>query len=322
MNVLPLDKQVTVISLLVRGNSVRKTAEQACVHRDTVLRLLREIGAGCAHLHDQRVRNLDSSIIEVDEIWSFIRKKENRRTKNDPKSWGDQYTFVALDAISKLVVSYHVGKRQASEAELFANDIFSRLVVEPQITSDGWRPYIQAFENIFGSAMNYAMLVKMVSILDTLPAVPGQQHQPYSQIHVNEAVKTIISGNPDPAHFTTTHVERQNLTIRMECRRFSRKTLAHSKTLDNHKAAIALHFAYYNFCRRHEAIRVTPAMETDLATEVWTVADLILQAREAAELAMVQNQPAQAIEVEEDAIPDPPPVKLADPNKVYATPPF
>lgn len=240
-----------------------------------------------------------------------------------PKSWGDQYTFVALDAISKLVVSYHVGKRQASEAELFANDIFSRLVVKPQITSDGWRPYIQAFENIFGSAMNYAMLVKMVSILDNLPAVPGQQHQPYSQIHVNEAVKTIISEIAKPQLTSRPPMSSaKTLTIRMECRRFSRKTLAHSKTLDNHKAAIALHFAYYNFCRRHEAIRVTPAMETGLATEVWTVADLIQQAREATQQVMAQNQPAQAVEVEEDAIPNPPPIKLADPNKVYATPPF
>jgi IS1 family transposase len=317
MNVLPFDKQVTVVSLLVRGNSIRKTAEQACVHRDTVMRLLCEIGTGCTHLHNQRVRNLESSIIEVDEIWSFIRKKQSRLKPGDPVDWGDHYTFVALDALSKLVVSYHVGKRQAPEAEKFANDIYARLVVEPQITSDGWRPYIQALESAFGAGMNYSMLVKMIDILDQLQEAGGQPGQPYSQIQVNEAVRTIITGNPNPAHITTTHVERQNLTIRMDCRRFSRKTLAHSKTLQNHKAAIALHFAYYNFCRVHETIRVTPAMETGLATEVWTVADLIQQAKAATSLVMAKNQAAEA---DKNVASDRP--LVPDPNKQYGVPLF
>lgn len=318
MNVLSIDKQIMVISLLARGNSIRHTSEVAEVHRDTVMRVLREIGTGCAHLHRQRVKDLQSSIIEVDEIWSFIRKKEARLTAQDPPEWGDQYTFVALDAMSKLVVSYHVGKRQTAEAEIFANDIYSRLLVEPQITSDGWRPYIKAFETTFGAAMDYAMLVKMIEIMDQLPDVGDQPKQQYSQIQVNEAVRTIITGTPNPAHITTTHVERQNLTIRMNCRRFSRKTIAHSKTLENHKAAIALHFAFYNFCRIHETIRVTPAMQTGLATEAWTITDLIHQAREATRIATTDTQLAPT----EEAAPEPTPVQYAELPAGFSSPPI
>lgn len=313
MNTLRFDKEISIVSLLARGNSVRKAAQLACVHRDTVMRVLRDVGIGCEHLHKQRVIDLESSVIEVDEIWSFIRKKQGRLSAGDPAEWGDQYTFVALDAMSKLVVSYHVGKRQASEAEIFANDLLSRLLVQPQITSDGWRPYIQAFENIFGAAMNHAMLVKMVDILDQLPDVGGGSGQPYSQIQVNEAVRTIITGSPNPSHITTAHVERQNLTIRMDCGRFGRKTLAHSKTLENHKAAMSLHFAYYNFCRIHQSIRVTPAMQTGLETSVWTVADLIQQAK-AASLA--------ATTVSNNKVPVSAVVVAASPTKVYGIPPL
>lgn len=281
MYVLPFDKQVAVISHLVRGNSIRKTAELTRVHRDTVMRLLRTIGDSCAQLHDHLVRNLESPIIEVDELWSFIRKKKGRLIAGDPHDWGDQYTFVALDAVSKLVISYHVGKRQSSEAERFANDIYSRLLVRPQITSDGWKPYIEAFEKTFGANMDYTMMVKMIDVLDQLSSTQGPAGHGFSQLQVNQAVRTIIAGTPNPSYVTTAHVERQNLTIRMDCQRFARKTLAHSKSLANHKAAVALHFAYYNFCRIHDSIRVTPAMQVGLTDQAWTVADLIQQAKEA-----------------------------------------
>ena len=319
MNVLSFDKQVMVISHLARGSSIRETAEHVSVHRDTVMRLLHEVGNACTNLHNHRVRNLESSIIEVDEIWSFIKKKQGRLSAGDSPQWGDQYTFVALDAISKLVVSYHVGKRQAPEAEIFANDIFARLLGQPQITSDGWRPYIQAFESVFGANMDYGMLVKMVEIMDQLPASQGQQGRTYSQVQVNEAVRSIITGKPNPDHITTAHVERQNLTIRMNCSRFGRKTLAHSKNLENHKAAIALHFAYYNFCRMHETIRGTPAMQAGVAREVWSVADLIKQAREASRLLMAVNQEMPR---EEEQEPTPPQVDQPFPTMVWTEPPL
>lgn len=280
MYVLPFEKQVHIVSLLVRGTSIRKTAELASVHRDTVMRWLRTIGDGCAQLHNQIVKNLESSIIEVDELWSYIRKKQARLVEGDPHDWGDQYTFVALDALSKLVISYRVGKRQSSEAQYFANDIYSRLLVRPQISSDGWQPYIEAFETVFGADMDYTMLVKMIDVLDQLPVVRGRKAIDYSQHQINHALQTIIAGNPNPAYMTTNHIERQNLTIRMDCRRFARKTSAHSKSLANHKAAVALHFAYYNFCRSHETIRVTPAMQSGLTNTVWSVADLIQQAQD------------------------------------------
>lgn len=263
MNVLPIEKQIQIVSALVEGNSIRATARMAGVEHKTVLRVLLRVGDHCGQILNQRMRRLPCKIVQMDEIWTFVAKKERHLAQDDnPAIMGDQYVFVAMDSESKLIPSFWVGKRTMASAWYFVKDLESRLANRVQLTSDGFRPYLPAVEDAFGANVDYAMLVKSY---DTDPRPDTR----YSPGEIVDARPIPITGNPKPQLISTSHIERQNLTIRMQLRRFTRLTNAFSKKLDNLKAALALHFAWYNFCRVHSTLRVTPAMASGIADSVW-----------------------------------------------------
>lgn len=236
--------------------------------KQTVSRLLVEIGEACASYQDKTLRNLKCKILQVDEIWSFTYCKQKNipeRLKDLP-GVGDTWTWVAIDAQSKLIPCWHVGNRNAGSAYRFINDLAARLANRVQMTSDGLRVYVEAVEGAFGSEIDFAQLVKLYG--HEITTSPEARYSPPICIG---ARKTRITGQPDPAHISTSFAERQNLTMRMSMRRFTRLTNGFSKKLANHKAAIALHFMHYNFTRIHQTLRVTPAMEAGISDHVWTI---------------------------------------------------
>jgi len=272
MNVLKPEKKLAVLSALVEGNSIRSTERMTGVHRDTILRLLVDVGERCQAILDERMQGFHCRLIQADEIWTFCRKKEQRLIGDEESNpeLGDQYVFVALDPETKLIPTFLVGKRDTATAHRFTHALRACLNGNGriQLTTDGLRAYLTAVEEAFGNDVDYAQLVKMYG---SEPAGDGR----YAPPHVTETVSTPITGNPDPARICTSHVERQNLTIRMMCRRFTRLTNAFSKKLANLKAALALHFAYYNFCRIHQTLRVTPAMAAGVTNHVWGLRELL-----------------------------------------------
>ncbi len=272
MNQLQPEKQLAVIAALVEGNSVRSVERLTGVHRDTILRLLVRVGERCERLLDERMRGFHSQHLQIDEIWTFCAKKEARLQGPEvfSEELGDQYVFVALDAESKLVPTFAVGKRDGETALRFLTDLRQRLDGNGrvQVTTDAFRAYLGAMEETFGADVDYAQLVKLYRAEN-----PGPGR--YSPPRVQETISTPIEGHPDPRHISTSYVERQNLTMRMQMRRFTRLTNAFSKKLANLKAALALHFAWYNFVRVHKTLRVTPAMAAGLTDRVWGLADLL-----------------------------------------------
>ncbi len=271
MNILKMDKKLAVISALIEGNSIRSTERMTGVHRDTIMRLLVTVGEKCSDILDTHLKGFHSKLIEVDEIWTFVRKKERRLTDQERLNpeLGDQYVFVALDAETKLIPSYLVGKRDGQTALQFMTDLQNRLQGNGriQLTSDGLKAYIDAVEQTFGADIDYAQLVKLYSAEN-----PGPGR--YSPPRVSEVISTVIQGNPDPSRICTSYVERQNLTMRMAIRRFTRLTNGFSKKLENLKAALALHFAYYNFVRIHKTLRITPAMAAGVTDRLWELREL------------------------------------------------
>jgi IS1 family transposase len=272
MNILPKEKKLAVLSALVEGNSIRSTERMTGVHRDTIMRLLVEVGERCQTILNERMRDFHSRLIQADEIWTYCRCKQQRLAdeEQDNPELGDQYVFVALDAESKLIPLFVVGKRDTTTAHRFIDGLRQRLNGNGrvQLTTDGFRAYLTAVEEFFGNDVDYAQLVK---VYGSEPAGDGR----YAPPKVTEVVSTPITGNPDPRHISTSYVERQNLTIRMMCRRFTRLTNAFSKKLANLKAALALHFAYYNFCRIHATLRITPAMAAGVTDRVWDLEELV-----------------------------------------------
>ncbi|HZP31955.1 MAG TPA: IS1 family transposase [Candidatus Acidoferrales bacterium] len=267
VNVLPLEKQIQIVNALVEGNSIRSTARMVGVEHKTVMRVLLRVGQKCQRLLDERMRGLQCSNVQVDEIWTFVGKKEKRVNGiDDPFQVGDQYVFVAMDAESKLIPSFRIGKRSAENAWYFMRDLSERVSTRMQITSDGFRPYYAAVEDAFGANVDYAMLVKIYG-------EPAEPEKRYSPAEIVDARPIPVSGNPKLHLISTSHIERQNLTIRMQLRRFTRLTNAFSKKLDNLKAAISLHFAWYNFVRIHSSLRVTPAMAAGISDHVWDFAE-------------------------------------------------
>lgn len=270
MNRLSIEKRIQIASLLVEGNSLRATSRIVDCSLNTVTKLLVDLGTACQQYHDEHVRNITSKRIQADEIFSFIYAKE----KNLPESLRGKYgvgsiwTWVALDADSKLVVSYLVGNRDADYAKIFMDDVASRLKNRVQLTTDGLKAYLEAVEMAFKGDIDYAQLVKLYgkSIED--------EHR-YSPAKCNGTKKTRERGFPDKKHISTSYVERQNLTMRMSMRRFTRLTNGFSKKIENHSHAIALHFMYYNFVRIHKSLRVTPAMESGITKKLWNVEDLV-----------------------------------------------
>jgi IS1 family transposase len=271
MNKLNKEKQVQIITALVEGNSLRATARMCGVAFNTVLKLLPEIGYACGAYQRRVFVNLPCKRIQCDEIWSFCYAKE----KNLPEElkgkfgFGDVWTWVAMDADSKLIVCWDVGGRNAFHAQLFMYDVASRLANRVQLTTDGHRAYLDAVDLAFGEEIDYAMLVKLYG------SDRGEGEVRYSPPDFVSCRAIPLKGNPDKKHISTSYVERQNLTMRMQMRRFTRLTNAFSKKVDNHIAAIALHYMHYNFCRVHQTLRVTPAMEAGLTDHIWSVQELV-----------------------------------------------
>jgi IS1 family transposase len=271
MNQLSQEKRIRVLAVLVEGNSIRSTVRITGVAKNTVVKLLRDIGTACQEYHDKVVADLPCKRIQVDEIWSFCYAKEKNvpREHRGELGYGDVWTWVALDAETKLIPSWLVGGRDAGWATAFLQDLASRLRHRVQLTSDGHRAYLNAVEDAFGCDIDYATLIKLYG------ADRNEVEHAYSPPRVLGCLCAVISGRPDSRYISTSFAERQNLTMRMQMRRFTRLTNGFSKKLDNLCHAVALHFMYYNFCRIHTTLRVTPAMEAGVTDHLWGLEDLV-----------------------------------------------
>ena len=271
MNRLDRTRQTQIISALVEGNSIRAVARMTGASKPTILKLLADIGRTCQAYQDKTLRNLTCKRLQCDEIWSFCYAKE----KNVPKDkrgkfgYGNVWTWTAICADTKLVPSWLVAERNLSAATAFMNDLASRLKHRVQITTDGYTAYLEAVEGAFGSEVDYSMLVKIYG------NDPTPQEVRYSPAVCLAVQYTPIQGKPDPKHVSTSFAERQNLTMRMSMRRFTRLTNAFSKKVQNLEAAVSLHFMHYNFARIHQTLRVTPAMAAGVASRPWEVSDIV-----------------------------------------------
>jgi len=275
-NILPRDRQIAVIAALSEGVSIRATERLTEIHRDTIMRLGARIGNGCATLHDAMMRDLHVPIIEMDELWSFVGKKQKRLTANDGLDKGDQYVFVGLAALEKAIISYRVGKRDGATTREFVSDLRSRVLGSPQISSDAFEPYAGAIAQAFGDEVHYGQIVKHYR-----GEPPINAARRYSPGWVVGVEKRRVAGFPPDFLISTSYAERQNLTCRMQSRRFTRLTNGYSKKLDNHVAAVSLYVAHYNLCRVHQTLRVTPATALGLTDHAWSIAELIDAAHEA-----------------------------------------
>ena len=268
-NNLPTEKKITAISMLCEGNSIRSIERMTGVHRDTIMRLGVRVGQGCAEIMDRKFRGLSIAQVQVDELWGFIGAKAKVAKANDMKDAGDIWVWVAMDADTKLVPSFLTGKRDKMHATQFIDDLASRLVSKPQISSDAFPAYADAIERAFGSEVNYGAVIKTFTHTDL------EATRRYSPPDVLKVKKIPVQGLPDMKLCSTSYVEKQNHTVRMHCRRLSRLTNAFSKKRENFDAAIALNYAYYNLCKIHSTIRCTPAMEAGIESSQWRVADLV-----------------------------------------------
>ena len=269
MNRVPLARRTQIINALVEGNSIRSTERMTGTHRDTICRLLVEFGTACHAIIDEKMSDLPSQRVQVDEIWCYVGKKQRWVTREDDRSRvGDMWTFVALDPDSKLVPAYRIGKRTRPNAVAFMSDLSERLANRVQLSSDALNTYVDAVERAFGAEVDYGQAVKFY---EAEPIGPGR----YSPPRVVSQEKSVIVGDPDQAHISTSLVERQNLTMRMSMRRFTRLTNAFSKKVENLQAAVALHFAHYNLVRVHKSLRVTPAMAAGVEPRLWSIEELV-----------------------------------------------
>jgi IS1 family transposase len=268
-NELKSETKAQVVSLLCEGSSIRSIERITGVHRDTVMRLGVRVGTACAKIQDEKMRGLNCAHIEVDEIWGFIGAK--RKNAERAGAYGDVWTFISLDSDSKLIPSFIVGKRDAYHAKTFIADLAGRLQKRVQVSSDSLPAYADAMERGFGAEVDYGQISKTFAFTNLLPGAAGR----YSPAEVIKVEKTVVSGMPDVDRISTSHVEKQNHTLRMHCRRLTRLTNAFSKKFENFEAAVAMNFAYYNFCKTHGAIRMTPAQAAGIESSAWTVAELV-----------------------------------------------
>jgi len=268
MNKMSRDKQARIIHALVEGNSLRATARMCNVAFNSVLNILPQIGMACAEYQDRVLRGLKCKRIQCDECWTFCYAKAKNvpADKKGHFGYGDVWTWVALDADTKLVPSFMVGNRDLQTARIFIDDLKERLAGRVQLTTDGLRVYLDAVEGAFGSEIDYAMLVKTYE--------SAQEETRYSPAVCTSCERKPVMGNPDPTHISTSFVERQNLNMRMGMRRFTRLTNAFSKKVENHAYMVALYYMHYNFCRIHKTLRVTPAMEAGISNHVWSVEEI------------------------------------------------
>ncbi|HUZ60272.1 MAG TPA: IS1 family transposase [Hanamia sp.] len=271
MNKLPIQKKVQIINLLVEGSSLRATSRIADVSINTVTKLLVDVGKACQKFHNEKVVNVSTKRIQCDEIWSFVYAKDKNATQEQKEvGAGDAWTWVGIDADTKLVVSWFVGNRDADSANIFMNDVATRLKNRVQLTTDGLKAYLEAVTESFGSQIDFAQLIKLYG-----GSEGAGNEKKYSPAECTGAKKHTVSGNPDPKRISTSYIERQNLTMRMHMRRFTRLTNAFSKKLENHCYAIALHFVYYNFVKIHKTLRVPPAMEAGLIKRLMSIEDIV-----------------------------------------------
>jgi len=271
MYTLTHEKKLAVISALVEGNSIRSISRMTDVDRNTISSLLVRVGNRCAQIMDERMQNVRCGFVQCDEIWTYVGKKDKHVRVDDPEEFGNQWVFVALDEETKLVPSYMVGKRTKESTYTFLLDLQKRLVdARFQLTTDGFHFYQRGVEDVFAGQADFAQLIKLFGDWN-VNAGAGR----YSPPRIAEVISKIRDGRPDLDHICTSHVERQNLTMRMCMRRFTRLTNAFSKKLANLKAACALHFVHYNFCRVHTSLRVTPAMAAGLCSEIWPLSALL-----------------------------------------------
>ena len=270
MNKLPSEKRAQILHLLCEGSSLRATNRLADVAYNSVAKLFVDAVRACLDYQDRTLRNLKCRRVQLDEIWSFVYAKQKNvsRAKAAPIDAGDVWTWVAIDAETKLVPSWRIGDRSSETAIAFVDDLAKRLATRIQVTSDGHKAYLEAIEGAFGGDVDYGMLIKVYG-----PAPEG--HRRYSPAECIGAHKERIEGNPDPKHISTSYVERQNLTMRMQMRRFTRLTNAFSKKIENHALSVALHYMHYNFCRIHKSLRVTPAMAAGVTNRLWSIADIV-----------------------------------------------
>lgn len=267
MNRLSRADRARVVASLVEGNSIRATVRMTGIAKNTIAKLLVDLGAACSRYQDETIRNVRLRRVQCDEIWSFIgAKQKNASDKKKAQGWGDVWTRTALDADSKLIISFRLGARDASTAHDFIGDVAARLANRVLLTTDGHKPYLSAVEDAFGGDVDYAMLVKIYR-------GSGEPETRYSPAKCLGTRCDEITGNPK--HISTSCVERQNLTMRMSMRRFTRLTNAFSKKLENHAAMVALYFMYYNFGRVHQTLRVTPAMEAGIADHIWSIEEIV-----------------------------------------------
>jgi IS1 family transposase len=263
-----MEQKTRVVAALVEGNSIRSTVRLTGVSKNTVIKLLLDLADACAAYHDANVRNLKVRRLQCDEIWQYVGSKaKNTRPEKKAIGWGDVWTWTALDADTKLCVSYLVGGRDLGWAKEFMHDCASRIRNRVQITTDGHKAYLEAVESAFGADIDYAQLHKVYG-------APNENETRYSPAVCIGCDMKVVSGDPDPKYVSTSFVERQNLSMRMSIRRFTRLTNAFSKKIENHAAAVALWFMYYNFCRVHTTLRVTPAMESGISNHVWSIEEL------------------------------------------------
>jgi IS1 family transposase len=270
MNKLSRDKRIQIISLLVEGMSLRAITRITGVSINTVTKLLIDAGQACADYQDRTLRDLKTRRVQCDEIWAFCYAKQKNvaTAKAPPAEAGDIWTWTAIDADSKLIISWVVGARDAGYAAALMQDVAPRLANRVQMTTDGHKPYLEAVEGAFGADIDYAQLVKLYG---DAPGPAGR----YSPADCTGIKKNRIEGSPDPAHISTSYVERQNLTMRMQMRRFTRLTNAFTKKAENHAHAVALHFMIYNFVRIHQTLRCSPAMAVGVTEKLWELADVV-----------------------------------------------
>jgi IS1 family transposase len=279
MKILDRKTRSQILHLLCEGNSIRAVTRLTGASKNTVIKLLTDAGKACMAFHDATVRNVQSKLVQVDEIWSFTYAKQKNvaAAKAAPEGAGDTWTWTALDADSKMILSYFVGGRDGECAMWFVDDLRARLANRVQLTSDGHKAYLEAVEGAFGGDVDYAILHK---VYGTAPEAAKGRYSPAECIGIT---KSRVEGNPDPAHVSTSFVERHNLTMRMHMRRFTRLTNGFSKKVENHAYAVALHMMYYNFVKVHSRLRMSPAMAAGVSERLWEIGDIVglIEAEEA-----------------------------------------
>jgi IS1 family transposase len=270
MNYLSREKQIEVIAALCEGVGIRTASRLTGVNRGTVGTLALRVGLGCMELHDRLMVGIRTERLELDEAWSFVGKKQKNVLRNEIHAKGDQYVFIGMAGTQKAIISWGVGKRNTDSTMDFLHDLRSRVIGQPEISTDGFHPYRMAIRDAFGDSASHGVIVKTYSVTHLVKEAQGR----YSPAAVVAVSKEVVTGDPDQ-YISTSYVERQNLSLRMGQRRFTRLTNGFSKKLDNHVAAVALYVAHYNLCRVHEALRTTPARAVGIADRTWSIAQLV-----------------------------------------------